>query len=156
MTDEHYMKLAIEKAREGMQAGQTPFGSCIVKDREVLTCVHNVVWQSTDITAHAEINAIRDTCQKLGSIDLSGCTIYSTCEPCPMCFSACHWAKISRIVFGARIEDARKAGFSELSISNDRMKELGGSPVQLVAEFMRQENQAVFDEFVKIAKRRVY
>jgi tRNA(Arg) A34 adenosine deaminase TadA len=156
MTDEHFMNLAIEKAREGIRAGQTPFGSCIVKNEEVVSCVHNIVWNSTDITAHAEIHAIRDACQKLNTIDLSGCTIYSTCEPCPMCFSACHWAKISRIVFGARIEDAEKAGFSELSISNDRMKEFGGSPVQLVAEFMRKENQAVFDEWVKMSNRRVY
>jgi len=131
------MALAVERAREGVEKGQSPFGACIVRDGVVVSCEHNVVWQSTDSTAHAEICAIRAACEKLGSIDLSGCVIYSTCEPCPMCFSACHWAKISGIVYGARIEDARRAGFSELSITNETMKKLGRSCVEVVSDFMR-------------------
>jgi len=135
--DERFMALAVERAREGVEKGQSPFGACIVRDGVVVSCEHNVVWQSTDSTAHAEICAIRAACEKLGSIDLSGCVIYSTCEPCPMCFSACHWAKISGIVYGARIEDARRAGFSELSITNETMKKLGRSCVEVVSDFMR-------------------
>ena len=96
--DIKFMRLAIAKAREGIKKGQAPFGACIVKNGKVIACSHNIVWESLDITAHAEINAIRTTCKKLKSVDLSGCTIYSTCEPCPMCFSACHWGRISRIV----------------------------------------------------------
>ena len=142
--DKKFMKLAIEKAREGIKNGQTPFGACIVKDGEVVTCVHNIVWKSTDITAHAEVNAIREACRKLKSIDLTGCTIYSTCEPCPMCFSACHWAKISKIVYGAKIEDAQKAGFSELSVSNETMKKLGNSPLEIVSNFLRAESIELF------------
>ena len=116
--DEGYMRLAIQKAREGVAAGQTPFGACIVTaGGEVAACEHNVVWRTTDITAHGEVNAIRVACRSLGTIDLSGCTIYSTTEPCPMCFSAIHWAKIAGIVFGASISDAQAAGFNELAIS---------------------------------------
>jgi tRNA(Arg) A34 adenosine deaminase TadA len=106
-----------------------PFGACIVKDGEVIACDHNVVWASTDITAHAEVYAIRNACKKLDSIDLSGCTIYSTCEPCPMCFTAIHWARIGRIVCGARIEDAKKYGFNELSVSNHELRDKAGSRV---------------------------
>ena len=141
---EQFMRLAIRKTLEGIRRGQTPFGACIVKDGKVIACVHNTVWRSTDITAHAEIHAIRVACKKLKTIDLSGCTIYSTCEPCPMCFSACHWAKISTIVFGARIRDARSSGFHELSISNRRMKSLGGSPVVVVEDVLRHEALNLF------------
>lgn len=86
--------------KEGVDKGQTPFGSCIVKEGEVVSCEHNRVWETTDITAHAEIVSIRATCNKLNTIDLSGCVIYSTTEPCPMCYSAIHWAKISKIIYG--------------------------------------------------------
>ena len=156
MNDERFMRLAIEKAKEGIRNGQTPFGACVVKNNEVVACVHNVVWDTTDITAHAEVHAIREACKKLGTIDLSGCVIYSTCEPCPMCFSACHWARIDKIVFGARIEDAQKAGFNELSISNTQMKELGHSPIKIEPDFLRDENRAVFQEWLQSEKRRVY
>jgi tRNA(Arg) A34 adenosine deaminase TadA len=115
-----------------------------VKDGQVLSCAHNGVWETTDITAHAEVRAIRDACRKLGTIDLSGCTIYSTCEPCPMCFSACHWAKISRIVYGACIDDARRAGFNELTLSDENMKRWGNSPVELAGRLLLEENRALF------------
>lgn len=156
MVDEKFMRLTIEKAREGMKKGQSPFGACVVKNGEVISCVHNVVWQTTDITAHAEVHAIREACKKLGVIDLTGCEIYSTCEPCPMCFSAIHWANISKIVFGARIVDAEDGGFRELKISNEQMKKLGGSPVEIVAGFMKNENVALFEEWRRLENRRVY
>ncbi len=129
--DRRLMRRAIERAREGIEEGQTPFGACVVRDGEVVACEHNVVWASTDITAHAEVHAIREACRRLGTVDLSGCEIFTTCEPCPMCFAACHWARLDRIVYGARIEDARDAGFNELTVSNREMKERGGSPVEL-------------------------
>src|SRR4051812_47796737 len=122
MTDEHWMRLAIETCRQGIEAGQSPFGACIVRGDELVVAAHNVVWQETDATAHAEVNAIRLACRKLASIDLTGCRIYSTTEPCPMCFSAIHWAKIDAIYFGTTIPDANALGFSELSISNEQMK----------------------------------
>ena len=154
--DEKFMRLAINKAKQGIKQGQTPFGACISKDGEVISCVHNIVWESLDITAHAEISAIREACKKLNTVDLSGCVIYSTCEPCPMCFSACHWAKISKIVYGAQIEDAKKLGFSELTISNKEMKQSGNSRMEIVGDILREENLELFKLWSEQENRRIY
>jgi len=155
--DKQFMKMAIEKAREGIAAGQTPFGACIVtSDGKVASCGHNEVWASTDITAHGEVNALRLACQALGRVDLSGCTIYSTTEPCPMCFSAIHWAKIGRIVYGAAISDAQTAGFNELAISNDRMKQESGSPIMIEAGCLQKECVNLFAEWKKFGKAKLY
>jgi len=154
--DEKFMRLAINKAKQGIKQGQTPFGACISKDGEVISCVHNIVWESLDITAHAEISAIREACKKLNTVDLSGCVIYSTCEPCPMCFSACHWAKISKIIYGAQIEDAKKLGFSELTISNKEMKQLSDSPIEIVGNVLREENLELFKLWSEQENRRIY
>ena len=151
-----FMQLAIAKARAGMAQGQTPFGACIVRDGRVVACEHNAVWALTDSTAHAEVQAIRAACRTLGTVDLSGCTIYSTCEPCPMCFGAIHWAKISTIVFGTSIADAKAVGFSELTIPNETMKREGGSPVAIVPDFLREECLALFREFATRPDRRTY
>ncbi len=150
------MRLALENAKEGVRKGQTPFGACVVKNNRVVACVHNAVWKTTDSTAHAEIQALRAACKKLETIDLSGCVIYSTCEPCPMCFSACHWAKVSEIVYGTRIEDARAIGFSELSISNGEMKRRGKSPIKIRKDFMRREALALFKEWSSRPGKRAY
>ncbi|HLB35288.1 MAG TPA: nucleoside deaminase [Gemmatimonadales bacterium] len=156
MSTPEFMRRAIEQAREGIAEGQTPFGACIVRDGRVVAAEHNAVWAATDSTAHAEIQAIRAACRLLGTVDLSGSAIYSTCEPCPMCFSAIHWARISTIVFGARIGDAQELGFSELTIPNEVMKREGGSPVVLVPDFLREECLALFREFAKRPDRRTY
>ena len=148
--------MAMAKARKGILKGQTPFGACIVKDRRVLSCEHNVVWKTTDITAHAEIHAIRQACRKLKSIDLSGAVIYSTCEPCPMCFSACHWARISTVIYGAAIADAKKAGFNELAVSNHKLKELGISPVKIVRGFLKEENVRLFQLWLRREDKKFY
>jgi tRNA(Arg) A34 adenosine deaminase TadA len=155
-TARKFMRLAIRKAREGILSGQTPFGACIVKNGKIVSCAHNIVWGSTDITAHGEINAIRQACKKLKTIDLSGCTIYATCEPCPMCLSACHWAKISKIVFGASIADAKKAGFNELIIATAAMKRLGKSNVRLAGGLLKEECKRLFDLWKAQGKGRAY
>ena len=105
MPSKEFMKLALQRAREGMAQGLSPYGACLVKEGEVIACVHNVTRATMDPTAHAEIHALRDGCVKLQSLDLTGCEIYATCEPCPMCFTACHNAKVSSIVYGASLED---------------------------------------------------
>lgn len=150
------MIMAISKAREGIAAGQTPFGACIVKDGKMVALEHNHVWGNMDITAHAEISALRSACAKLGTIDLSGCVIYSTCEPCPMCFSACHWANVSEIVFGSRIADAKKLGFDELTVSNSLLKILGHSRVRVKKDFMRNECLELFGEWSARPDRKAY
>lgn len=156
MTNEHFMQQAIEIAREGMRKGQSPFGACVVKNGAVISCAHNQVWDTTDITAHAEVQAIRAACQKLQTIHLSGCTIYSTCEPCPMCFSAIHWARIDKIVFGARIRDANVAGFNELAISNEQMQQLGKSTVKIEADFCAAETRRLFAEWQELPGKKAY
>ncbi|VVB52513.1 tRNA-specific adenosine deaminase [uncultured archaeon] len=154
--DERFMEEAVKAAKDGIKGGQTPFGACVVKDGVVVSCVHNVVWGTTDITAHAEVNAIREACKRLNSIDLSGCVIYSTCEPCPMCFAACHWAKLDRIVYGATIGDAREAGFNELTVSNEEMKRQGGSPIIVVKGVLEEECKGLFGLWQAQKDKRVY
>lgn len=143
--NQKFMQMAIDKAKAGVDAGQSPFGACIVKNGEVVACDHNIVWASTDITAHGEIHALRNACKSLNSIDLSGCTIYSTCEPCPMCFTAIHWARIDKIFYGAAIEDAEWFGFNELKVSNHMLKEMGLSNVEIEKDFMRKECVELFE-----------
>jgi len=153
---EQYMQLAIKKAQQGIKKGQTPFGACLVKKHTVIACVHNTVWQNTDITAHAEIRAIREACLTLKTIDLSGLILFSTCEPCPMCFSACHWARITKIVYGTEIKDAGKYGFNELRISNNRLKSMANLRLEIIGGVMRQENLELFEFWSRQKQSRVY
>lgn len=142
--DENFMKIAISKAKEGIELGQTPFGAIIVKDNSIIAEAHNTVWKDLDPTAHAEVNAIRIASRKLGSIDLSGCVIYSTCEPCPMCLSAIHWSKIDRLVYGAEISDAVKAGFSELLVPAIELAKQGGSTLKIDNSCMAEQCRELF------------
>ena len=144
MTDEEFMRLAIEKTRQGIEQGQNPFGACVVNDGQVVSLEHGQVWALTDITAHAEVTAIRAACKTQNTVDLSGCVLYSTCAPCPMCFTACHWAKIDRVVYGALVEDATAIGFSELSLTPEQMAQLGGSPVQVAGNVLGDECRELF------------
>jgi tRNA(Arg) A34 adenosine deaminase TadA len=156
MDDRELMAMAVSRAREGISKGQTPFGACIARAGDVVACEHNRVWETTDITAHAEIVAIREACRRLGTVDLSGCVIYATTEPCPMCFSAIHWARIDRLVFGTGISDARDAGFNELCISDAHMKSAGVCKVEIEGGFMRDECLRLFGDFASCPRRRVY
>lgn len=154
--DEKFMKIALKEAKEGVEKDQTPFGCCIVKNNKVIISAHNEVWKNTDITAHAEVMAIRKACKKLKSIDLEGCTIYSTTEPCPMCFSACHWANIDRIVYGADMEDAKKYGFKELVIHDKQMGRLGKSKIKLTEGVLRDEVLEFWKEWNKRKDKKTY
>lgn len=156
MDNEGFMRLAIEKTKEGINHGQTPFGAAIVKDGRIIASAHNEVWHRGNITAHAEMVAIEKACRELDTIDLSGCVIYSTTEPCPMCFSTIHWARISKLYFGARIEDAQKAGFNELTISAETMKAEGGSPVIIVPDFLRDECKELFSIWASKEDKKTY
>ncbi|HEU5116437.1 MAG TPA: nucleoside deaminase [Isosphaeraceae bacterium] len=156
MTDEQGMQHAIEACRRGIEEGQSPFGAAIVKQDRVLVAVHNTVWADTDPSAHAEVNAIRAACRSLNSISLEGCTLYSTCEPCPMCLAASHWAKIDRIVFGASVADARAAGFSEMRISIESMVAQSGSHLILHRGVRLTECASLFEEWKKANRSETY
>jgi guanine deaminase len=156
MTEADYMRLAIEKTRAGIDAGQSPFGSVIVRGGEVVAVTHNTVWLTTDPTAHAEVNCIRAAAGKLKTIFLTGCTLYSTTEPCPMCLSAIHWARIERVVFGATIADAAAAGFHELYVPAKDLAALGKSPLKVESGLLQAECAALFDEWKRSGKARAY
>ncbi|MBI4447906.1 nucleoside deaminase [Candidatus Woesearchaeota archaeon] len=138
------MEEAIKKAKEGIKRGQSPFGAVIIKNNKIISSAHSTVLKDKDSTAHAEVTAIRKACKKLKTWNLKGCIIFSTCEPCPMCFAACHWARISKIFYGAAIKDAQKAGFNELIISNTVMKEKGKATIKLAPNYMREEAASLF------------
>lgn len=108
------MKKALDEAFLGMrQDDGGPFGAVIVKDGVIIAVGHNEVIKTNDPTAHAEIVAIRKATKKLGRFDLSDCEIYSTCEPCPMCYSAIHWAKMKTLYYGATRFDAAEINFDD-------------------------------------------
>src|SRR3954468_21539246 len=145
MSDNDFMQQAVAKTREGIDKGNSPFGAAVVKNGKVVSCTHNTVWPDTDPTAHAEVNAIRVAAKALGTIDLTGCVMYTTCEPCPMCLSAIHWAKIDRVIFGASIADAAAAGFNELCVPAKQLTQTGGSRLRVEEGPLRSECARLFE-----------
>ncbi len=141
------MSCAITEARAGIASGQSPFGAVIVRDGKVVAAGHNHVWANTDPTAHAEVECIRNAGKALGTIDLAGCEMYTTCEPCPMCAAAIHWANLDAVHFGARIADADAAGFRELTLPIETLYAQGKSGVRVHADVMRNECTALFAEW---------
>ncbi|KGN71658.1 guanine deaminase [Porphyromonas gulae] len=111
--DKEMMREAIRLADESVANGGGPFGAVIVKDGEIIAATSNRVTLDNDPTAHAEVNCIRMACKRLGTFDLSGCTIYTSCEPCPMCLGAIYWARIDRIFYGNGRQDAADIGFDD-------------------------------------------
>lgn len=113
MCKEKFMQMAIDLAVENVANNGGPFGAVIVRGDEIVATGANRVTASCDPTAHAEVSAIRNACDKLGTFDLSGCDIYTSCEPCPMCLGAIYWAHLDRIYYGCNKEDAAAAGFDD-------------------------------------------
>ena len=111
MTHDQLMREAIRLSIENIANGGGPFGAVIARDGEIIATGVNRVTASNDPTAHAEVSAIRRAAEALGTFNLSGCEIYTSCEPCPMCLAACYWAHISRVYYAAGRDDAAAAGF---------------------------------------------
>jgi guanine deaminase len=119
-TDEALLREAIEIARERMLAGAGgPFGAIVARDGWPIAKGWNAVTTLLDPTAHAEVVAIRRACNLLGTFRLDGCTLYASCEPCPMCLASAYWARIPRIVFGAGRADAAAVGFDDAFIYDE-------------------------------------
>src|SRR5579864_3319131 len=109
-----YMQEAIQRAVENVRSGRGgPFGAIVVKDGRVIATGANLVTSTNDPTAHAEMAAIREACRVLGTFQLKGCEIYTSCEPCPMCLGAIYWARPDRVYFAATASDAAAAGFDD-------------------------------------------
>ena len=139
------MQHAIAAAKDGIQRGESPFGAAIASvSGQIVLTAHNTVRESCDATAHAEVNAIRGACRTLGRIDLGGHIIATTCEPCPMCAAAIHWAKLDAVVFGATIADAKAAGFSELALPAQSLYESGPSQVRVHSGVLADQCRALF------------
>ena len=142
--DEDYLRRAVAVCEQGIAAGQTPFGAILVRGGEIIASAYNTVWRDADPTAHAEVNALRAAGAALKTPDLSGCTLYTTCEPCPMCLAATHWAKVGRLVFGASIADAESAGFSEMPVPAATLVAMGHSPLIVEGGLLRDECAGLF------------
>ncbi|WP_208599126.1 nucleoside deaminase [Desulfonatronum thioautotrophicum] len=113
---ESFMRAALALARESVRNGGGPFGAVIVKNGEIVAAASNSVTLTNDPTAHAEVNAIRQACHALNTFDLSGCTLFTSCEPCPMCLGAIYWARLDAIYYGNSKRDAARIGFDDAFI----------------------------------------
>jgi guanine deaminase len=123
--DPQFMQQAIDLATRNVTSGRGgPFGAVIVKDGLVIATGANQVTATNDPTAHAEITAIRNACQALGTFLLDGCAIYTSCEPCPMCLAAIYWARCTTIYFGCNAGDAARAGFDDAFLYGEMKKPL--------------------------------
>ncbi|MCC8088125.1 MAG: nucleoside deaminase [Rikenellaceae bacterium] len=114
-----FMELAIKLSEESVNNGGGPFGAVIVKDGKIIASANNTVTLDYDPTAHAEVSAIRKAGQVLGTFDLSGCEIYTSCEPCPMCLGAIYWAKIGKMYYANTKTDAKNIGFDDSFIYDE-------------------------------------
>ena len=130
--DKAFMREAIRLADESVKNGGGPFGAVIVKDGEIIAGSSNSVTVDNDPTAHAEVNTIRRACKKLGTFDLSGTVVYTSCEPCPMCLGAIYWAHIDRIYYGNDRKDAREIGFADDFIYEELDRPLSERTVPIV------------------------
>ena len=119
MTKEELMRKAIELSIENVNNGGGPFGAVIAKDGEIIAEGVNRVTASSDPTAHAEVSAIRAACSKLGTFNLQGYEIYTSCEPCPMCLGAIYWARLDRMYYGNNKTDAKDIGFDDSFIYDE-------------------------------------
>lgn len=150
-----YMKIAIELAEESIRTHEGgPFGACIVKDGEVVGRGRNRVLKNNDPTAHAEVMAIRDACSNLGSYDLTGCVLYTSCYPCPMCLSAAIWANIKEVYYGNTKEDAAAIGFRDDYIY-DFIKGSGDDALDL-KPLDRDETIKTFEAFAADEDKTIY
>lgn len=142
---EKFMEAAIALAKKGMDDNcGGPFGAVVVKDDQIIAKGYNQVTSLNDPTAHAEVVAIREACKVLNTFQLEGCTIYTSCEPCPMCLGAIYWARPDKVVFGATKQDAASAQFDDQFIYDELEKELGMRHIQF-ENLMRDEAREIFD-----------
>lgn len=149
-----FMTLAIEAAKNGSKKNHGgPFGAVIVKNNKVISKAHNKVLKNNDPTAHAEIQAIRKASKKLKTHNLKGCTLYATCEPCPMCYAAIHWARIKIVYFSGTRKDAAKIGFDDKELYD----ELKGKSKKTIKEIkIKSEYDELLKEWKKKKDKTIY
>ena len=149
------MREAIKLSAESVQSGGGPFGAVIVRNGEIIARGENRVTVCNDPTAHAEVSAIREAAARLGTYDLSGCEIYSSCEPCPMCLGAIYWARLDKLYYAGTRADAANVGFDDAHI----YEELPLDPSQRelpTQTLLREEAQRVFEAWAEKADKKEY
>jgi guanine deaminase len=147
--DRLHLLRALEIAEKGIDCGGGPFGALIAKEGKTISEAHNRVVLNSDPTAHAEVLAIREAALVLKSHNLAGCTLYASCEPCPMCLGAMYWAGITKVVYASGRTDAAEAGFSDELIYN----EIALDPAERKVTFLRINDiggDAVFRKWDKL------
>ena len=148
-----YMKIAIQEARKGIHSGHGgPFGAVIVKDGKVIGKGHNRVVKNNDPTSHGEMNAIRNACKKIGTFDLSGCEIYTTGYPCPMCFCAILWANIDKVFYGCNTTDTEIIGFRDKAFEDG----IPNKKIEICEEVDRNSCLSLYDEYNQINGKTMY
>jgi tRNA(Arg) A34 adenosine deaminase TadA len=143
MNSKDFMQRAIDLSIKSVENGGGPFGAVIVKDGEIIAECSNSVTNDNDPTAHAEVNAIRMATKKLNNFDLTGCEIYSSCEPCPMCLGAIYWARIDKLFYANNREDAQNIGFDDSFIYEELEKPIEKRRL-LTTLMMREEAMKAF------------
>ena len=139
-----FMSRAIELSIESVNNGTGPFGAVIVKNEKIIAEGSNKVTSTNDPTAHGEIVAIREACKQLNNFSLSGCELYSSCEPCPLCLSAIYWARINKIYYANTREDARKIDFDDSFIYSEFHKNINERKIPMF-QMMRNEALEAFE-----------
>ena len=139
-----FMQRAIELSIESINSGGGPFGSVIVKDNKIISEGMNRVTVNNDPTAHGEIVAIRNACKNLKNFNLSGCELYSTCEPCPMCLSAIYWAHIDKIYYANTRDDAQEIDFDDSLIYLELKKNIKKRKIPMI-QMLRKEALKAFE-----------
>lgn len=147
--DKYFMKRAIKMAEKGIESNAGgPFGCVIVKDDKIVAEGFNRVTSTNDPTAHAEVVAIRRACRKLKSFQLDDCIIYTSCEPCPMCFGAIYWARPKMVYYACTKKDAAKVDFDDQFIYDELEKKIDDRDIQFV-RLMRKDAIPVFEKWTK-------
>lgn len=142
-----FMQAAIDLSRKGMESLKGgPFGCVVVKDGQIVGRGNNQVTTSNDPTAHAEVEAIRDACKNLGTFQLAGCEIYTSCEPCPMCLGAIYWARPDKVFYGNSRADAAKIGFDDDHIYSEIPLPLDQRQIAMV-QLLPEEAIKVFNQW---------
>ena len=153
--DARFMQMAIDLSIDNVKDGGGPFGAIVVRAGEVIASGVNRVTANCDPTAHAEVTAIRNACKVLGSFKLDGCTIYSSCEPCPMCLSAIYWAGVKEVCYGNTKDDASTVGFDDSFIYEQLAMDYEHRSVAM-RHFMRAKARKAFKEWNEKADRIEY
>lgn len=154
--ERRFLEKAIELSRQGMQHGHGgPFGCVVVKDNEIIGEGYNMVTSSNDPTAHAEVVAIRNACRKINNYQLTGCEVYASCEPCPMCLGAIYWARPSKVIYANTKKDAAAIAFDDDFIYQEIITGMSDRMIPFI-HYPHPLAREVFEQWVSLENKKEY